>query len=220
VPLGFRQVDSGQALAIRHRPPKPTGPLLRRGYAVPRPHRYYGLIRQSAAPRGFRLLRAYTTGLVASDLPSFPCRSFRACRPPYAGGPVRGFPVTPPVRSRLPLTYRGSPPTVPASASYTRRGLIYDAARFASCCGPLIGLAPRAGFWALCRARFWRLPSPGAGAPQARWANGFPPITGTFTRQDSTGILAAHRYFKSQLLALTRTPADMLWNLDEAVKAK
>jgi hypothetical protein len=73
------------------------------------------------------------------DLPYFRCRALQACRRPYAGG----FKVLVPLRVRtsIPGFLALSPsrhPQEPASASNIRRGVLYDAASFALCCGPSV----------------------------------------------------------------------------------
>jgi hypothetical protein len=73
------------------------------------------------------------------DLPYFHCRAFQACRRPYAGGSKVLVPLL--VRTLVPGLLALSPsrhPQEPASASNIRRGVLYDAASFASCCGPSV----------------------------------------------------------------------------------
>jgi hypothetical protein len=73
------------------------------------------------------------------DLPYFRCRAFQACRRPYAGGSQVLVPLL--VRTPIPgfLALSSSRhPQEPASASYIRRGTLFDAASFASCCGPSV----------------------------------------------------------------------------------
>ena len=79
-----------------------------RSAGLPRPADFTGL--------------AYTAGPVATDRPSFHCRTFRACRPPYAGGPVRVSRCRPGRCQASPCPKRVAAHNA-ASASDTRRCL-------------------------------------------------------------------------------------------------
>ncbi len=80
------------------------------------------------------------------DVPSFPCRAFPPCRRPYAGGAA--------VPSRCPRTaVSGSraleprrPPRLPPLPAIPGGMLTFDAASFASCCGPQVCPALLTGY--------------------------------------------------------------------------
>jgi hypothetical protein len=136
-PWAFARLIAGRP-SPSSRPPRSTGPPLRSGCHLHEPHRVYDPIRQSAAPHGFRF-PAYTAGPHATDLPSFHCRAFRACRPPCAGGSTELLPLWTRPCQASPSYQRVATHTA-ASASDTRRvefttlqGSLHAAARtFAS----------------------------------------------------------------------------------------
>ena len=132
------------------------------------------------------------------DLPDFPWRAVRTCRRPYPGGsagPSR-YPV-PAIPGFLELRASRHPRPRLCQQYVTR--VPFEAASFASCCGPCVCPALLAGYDETpappaevpCHSRCWPCPSPTRAGSQARWANGKSPIVGTCTRLVATGSAAA-----------------------------
>ena len=132
------------------------------------------------------------------DLPDFPWRAVPTCRRPYPGGSA-GL-----SRCRWPaipgfLELRASRHPRPRLCQQSVTRVPFEAASFASCCGPCVCPALLAGYAgapappaeAPCHSRFWPCPSPTRAGSQARWANGKSPIVGTCTRLVTTGSAAA-----------------------------
>ena len=192
----------------------PRGPWL--------PHEFCCLARSSrtttpsvspAGTRRFHGLAAYTSRLRCAGAPRRPAGPSLLSRPYSPGVPstIRRW-----VRDAVPLLVRTpmpgclalSPsrhPRKPASASNIRRGVLFDAASFALCCGPsgcpalLTGSDPMTSrarhraFRGPCHSRFGRCPLPGHAGNQARWVNGKSPIVGTRTRPVTAASEAARR---------------------------
>jgi len=171
---------------------------------------YYDPIRQSRRHAATSRCLAYTPRLRCAGAPR------RPARPSLLS--LSCFPHVPPtlprwVRRPLPLVLGAAiPGSLELSASRhppprlcqpSPTGKPFEAASFASCCGPCVCPALLAGYdeSALarppsevpCHSRFWHHPSPGSAGSQARWANGKSPIVGTFTRPVTTGSEAARR---------------------------
>ena len=138
------------------------------------------------------------------DLPYFPCRAFHTCRRPYAGGSAAppvvsgtampGFLVLRPSRHprdpSLPAIPDGVVPFGAASFAFMLRPACLPGPpdwlrRDGATC------APTSPSEVPCHPRFWRRPSPAAAGGQARWANGKPPLVGTFTRPVTAASEAA-----------------------------
>jgi hypothetical protein len=152
---------------------------------------------------------AYTRGLRCAGAPRRPTRpsllSLSRCPhvPPTLPRWVRWpFPLV--LGSAIPgsLELRASRHPHPRLCQQSPTGVPFEAASFASCCGPCVCPALLAGYDGAtappaevpCHSRFWHWPSPGSAGSQARWANGKSPIVGTFTRQVTTGSEAAPQY--------------------------
>ena len=112
------------------------------------------------------------------------------------------------VRTPMPGCLALSPsrhPREPASASNIRRGVLFDAASFALCCGPsgcpalltgsdqMTSRARHRAFRGPCHSRLGRCPLPGLAGNQARWVNGKSPIVGTRTRPVTAASEAARQ---------------------------
>jgi hypothetical protein len=155
--VSSRQValtGSPEQSSPRATPLRPTGPWLRKGYAVPSLFATTTRSASLAGTRGLhgvrRLYRGPSLGGSARgdprDLPYFSCRAFQACRRPYAGesaSPSR-YTLTPRYQalSRCDRVATHHP----VSASNTRRVSTFDAASFASCYGPPVCPALLAGY--------------------------------------------------------------------------
>ncbi len=151
---------------------------------------------------------AYTRGLRCAGAPRRPAGpsllSLACCPlvPPTLPQWVR-WPLPFVLGTAIPgsLELRASRHPHPRLCQHCLTGVPFEAASFASGCGPCVCPALLAGYdecaLALpptevpCHSRFWHRPSPGSAGSQARWANGKSPIVGTCTRQDTTGNEAA-----------------------------
>ena len=148
---------------------------------------------------------AYTRGLRCAGAPRRPARPSRlslACCPHVPSTLPRwarwSLPLSPASDTRLPRITSESPPTAPSLPAIPT-GVPFEAASFASCCGPCVCPALLAGYDGTlapppevpCHSRFGHGPSPDRAGSQARWANGKSPIVGTCTRLVTTGSAAA-----------------------------
>jgi hypothetical protein len=199
--------QSGVVFAHR-RAADPRGPWLRTGLSCPGPSSLTTTPSASlAGTRGLHGVPAYTPGLRCAGAPR------RPARPSLLSLPC--FPHVPPtlprwVRCALPLSGTAIPGFLELLASrhphprlcqQSPTGNPFEAASFASCCGPCVCPALLAGSDGRGvplplsevprHPRFWHRPSPGSAGGQARWANGKSPIVGTFTRPVTTGSEAA-----------------------------
>ena len=132
----------------------PRGPWLRSEFCCLGPSSaYYDPIRQSRRHRGdftgSRLIRAAFAVRERRgdprDLPDFPWRAVRTCRRPYPGGSAGP--------SRCPgpaipgsLELRASRHPRPRLCQQSPTGVPFEAASFASCCGPCVCPALLAGY--------------------------------------------------------------------------
>jgi hypothetical protein len=144
--------QSGEVFATGHAT-DPRGPRLRPGSAVPALLAYTTPCASLGSTRRFHgsspLIPRALAGRARRKRPPRPSLLSLACCP-HVPRPLRRW-----VRRRLPLCCGGdarlpriisaSPPTAPVSASNTRRGNPFDAAAFASCCGPCVCPALRTG---------------------------------------------------------------------------
>ena len=194
---GFRVPLCERRTSLPQGPLAPARVLLSRTLVA-----YCDPIRQSrehAAPSRFVRLYAAPSlcGSASATRGTFPTFAAVLSRRAVDHTPVgpRCCPVT--VRTPVPGFLALSPsrrPQKPASASNIWRGIVHDAASFASCCGPSVCLdlltgsdpvASRARHPAFCgRLSFplSRAPLPCHIGNQAKWANGKSPIVGTCTR--------------------------------------
>ena len=184
----------------------PRGPWLRselcclRSSSLLRPHPPV-----SQAPEDFagspRIPRAFAVRERRGDprdLPDFPWRAVPTCRRPYPGGSAG---LSRCQRPAIPgfLELRASRHPRPRLCQQSVTRVPFEAASFASCCGPCVCPALLAGYDGApappaevpCHSRFWPCPSPTRAGSQARWANGKSPIVGTCTRLVATGSAAA-----------------------------
>jgi len=135
-------IISTTSLRLHGRPPRPTGPLLQKGYVVPF---LIALMTRSASlddSRRFPTLWLYG-GSLPDDLvwaapetfPAFGQHSFPTCHHPYAGRRAGGMcPVFPQPQWPSPFLKWVGSCIYPDTDS--RRGSLNDAAMFALCCGP------------------------------------------------------------------------------------
>jgi len=170
---------------------------------------YYDPIRQSRRHGATsRVLLAYRHRLRCAGAPRRPTRpsllSLARCPhvpptlPRWVRWPLPLFPG-----SAIPgsLELQASRHPQPRLCQQFLTGVPFEAASFASCCGPCVCPALLAGYDGAnappaevpCHSRFWHWPSPGSAGSQARWANGKSPIVGAFTRLVTTGSGAARR---------------------------
>ena len=167
---------------------------------------YYDPIRQSRRhPRTSRGHRLYPgpslCGSAEATRETFP--TFPGVLSPRAADLTPVGPLVPPVirtqRYQASSNYERVATHRPRLCQQYVTRVPFEAASFASCCGPCVCPALLAGYDETpappaevpCHSRFWHRPSPASAGSQARWVNGKSPIVGTCTRLVTTGSAAA-----------------------------